>query len=352
MPSKHSASAPDRTRIGPPGLWIVLLNVVLANPAALADDASARHDAQRAIVAHIDNDEFAGLNKRDRWYSSGVRIAAVDGSKPERLGHGWAWRGRSLCPAYTDSSNTGGISHLAIGQNIYTQDQRLRTVPLSNDRPIAAYLYGSAGNRLSSDHADMGVSLEIGVTGPAALGEPIQNGLHDLLGVSRVPAWSYQLRPRLGVNAGFLCLGRWHWPRVSWLGQFDMWAGSTIARAAVSVAVAIGPGRRRATMPARARFRIPGMPSRRGWSLVAGVRGIVTGYDYLLDGKTFRYDNGVRSKTLTGDLFFRAAIPLSRRWLVAYEFSARSMEFDGPGVAQANYRPQRIGSLVIRLALP
>jgi hypothetical protein len=305
--------------------------------------------AQTALKLTLDNDEFAGLNKRDRWYTSGMRLSHLSRNDPDHLGSGWAWQLRRICPATRNAPATGGTSHISIGQNLYTQDQRLRTEPLSNDRPIAAYLYGTVGNRMQTVRGESGVAIEVGVTGPAALGEPIQNGLHELIGVSRVPAWSYQLRPRLGVNLGFMCLGRAEIGGLSVLSQYEAWAGSTIAQASFAVAIAVGPGRTTAAIPGRARLHIPRDAKTNGWHLVVGVRGIWTGFDYLLDGSTFRYDNQVSSRHLTGEYFIGLGTTFFRDWQVGYVFSGRTHEFDGPGFDQANYRPQQIGSLTLRI---
>ena len=326
---------------------IHLLLLALALPCAQLPAAAAK----TALVLTLDNDEFAGLNKRDRWYTSGMRLSHLSQHNPDHIANGWAWRWRQFCPATSNAAAIGGTSHLSVGQNIYTQDQRLRTEPVSNDRPIAAYLYGTVGNRMQSNRGETGVAIEIGVTGPAALGEPIQNGLHDLIGVSRVPAWSYQLRPRLGLNVGYLCLGRSTFGNMTLLSQYEGWIGSTVAQVGLAAALAIGPGRSAAVIPGRARLSIPGGASPGDWYLVAGIRGLLTGYDHLIDGATFRYDNQVSSRPLTGEYFIGFGTTVFRDWTIGYIFSGRSHEFDAPQFDQANYRPQQIGRLTLRIPM-
>ncbi|MGB7305013.1 MAG: lipid A deacylase LpxR family protein [Burkholderiaceae bacterium] len=308
-----------------------------------------------SLILQLDNDEFAGLNKRDRWYSSGARILAIrDGSSPlagDSAAAHWAWKVRRTCPAAAHAAAQPGTSHVSIGQNIYTQDVRDRAVPVANDRPIAAYLYATLGNRLQTQAGDVSLSAELGVTGPAALGEPIQNGLHSVLRVDRVPAWSYQVRPRLGLNLHFGCLGRSRFDFGSLLTQYSVSVGTTMAQASIAGALAFGPGRATAVMPADARLIIPGSHPGKFWSAVIGLRVNWVGYDALLDGDTYRYQSGVNSRQLTAQFFAGISFNIWKNWRLEYVFTQRSHDFDGPGVAAANYEAQQTGTLSLRIPL-
>ena len=90
-----------------------------------------------------------------------------------------------------------------INQKIYTPDNKNLTTPQPNDRPYCATLTGSYEIWSKSDYLinneTVRQTFEVGVLGPAALGEQAQNGVHGLLtrmGRPNDPAmgWKNQLK--------------------------------------------------------------------------------------------------------------------------------------------------------------
>jgi len=147
----------------------VLIALLLWIPVnvALADDM-ARTNAHGVTEMLLDNDELAGINRRDRWYTSGYRFRkSVRRSSRSRS---WERLAAWVCPGLGDDGATDSFDQWSVGQNIYTQSIRNRPAPLPNDRPIAALLYGTTGSALVAANGYASTTLEIGVVGPAALG--------------------------------------------------------------------------------------------------------------------------------------------------------------------------------------
>lgn len=96
---------------------------------------------------------------------------------------------------------------LLFGQQIYTPADIQATELLPDDRPYAGYLY--AGIALHSKTLTKLDTIEItlGVVGPSALGEQVQNTVHDLGGIAEAQGWDNQLDDEVAL--GFAWQRKW-----------------------------------------------------------------------------------------------------------------------------------------------
>jgi lipid A 3-O-deacylase len=99
---------------------------------------------------------------------------------------------------------------LALGQNLYTPVDTTATAPILDDRPYAAWLYGSASFQIytpprvfASGLRAIGrldtIEVSLGLVGPGALGRQTQNGVHDLIGVAKANGWRNQIHNEPGL---------------------------------------------------------------------------------------------------------------------------------------------------------
>lgn len=309
------------------------------------------------LAIHLDNDEFTGNRPDDRWYSSGGRID---------------WLGANPSPAPLVPVSCANLPASlqrqsarrfgSFGQDIYSQNSRLNTTPDPDDRPVSALLYlqfgrSAVGETINGTSSHAMAKLEIGVTGPAALGEQVQNGLHDLLGVDRVRIWGSQVRPRLGINLHLACtiqLARVRQDSRSPLvlnARYEFSLGNLLTQAGVSLAVAAGPDARRMHIPRPARLANPVVRPIRRWAAIAGVSVRAVAYDASIDGDTYGYQSRVSTRPLQGDVFVGLTAGITRRWQLSYALMWRSMDFEGPGVDEQNFERQLIGQLVLQAPL-
>ncbi len=69
------------------------------------------------------------------------------------------------------------------------------------DRPFAGYLYlGSSLQYLFKNESALKLGLQLGVTGPAALGRQAQEFIHRTFGFYPPSGWQYQIKNNIGVN--------------------------------------------------------------------------------------------------------------------------------------------------------
>ena len=89
-----------------------------------------------------------------------------------------------------------------LGQEIYTPRHNVAQ-PTPGDRPYGAWIFGTAcASRVASAGVDS-LSLRLGVTGPPALGEEVQNSVHRLLGNHLEQGWSHQIPTHVALAASY-----------------------------------------------------------------------------------------------------------------------------------------------------
>jgi len=134
----------------------------------------------------LDNDLFGGS---DRYYTNGVRLAW---RSPAYAPPGWiAGVGRFGAPLLPPAGERRW--GLALGQSLYTPEDLSRADPDPDDQPYAAWLYG-AFNLSSATAASLSrLEVQLGVIGPAALGEQAQNTVHRINRGREAQGWDAQL---------------------------------------------------------------------------------------------------------------------------------------------------------------
>lgn len=140
------------------------------------------------------NDYFSSfLSPSDKSYTQGVEIASIESfnESPSTLQELAALLPQIICGSFCPS-NPDFIG-IAVGQQMHTPHDRDSVTQDINDQPYAGWLYARltrmnqlAGERIST-------SLYIGTTGPAALGEEAQNGVHQLLNQKKWMGWDNQI---------------------------------------------------------------------------------------------------------------------------------------------------------------
>src|ERR1051326_5643753 len=118
----------------------------------------------------------------DRDYTNGAQLAWTS---PVLSSEDWAVSLADMLPFFSYKSEVRKV--YALGQDIFTpSDISLKNPPL-NEHPYAGYLYGALGvlgktpgENGAPDRLDQ-VELQLGVVGPAALGEQTQTFIHSIL---------------------------------------------------------------------------------------------------------------------------------------------------------------------------
>jgi lipid A 3-O-deacylase len=295
----------------------------------------------------------------DRWYTQGLELNYL--SAPI-AGPGVA---AFLPSTYLDpGSFRTQRFELVFGQSIFTPENLRLNPPDPNDRPYAGWLYVGAGLYQETDHHSLDhVQLLIGVVGPAALGEQVQNGFHDLISSinSQVTAagWGSQLKNEPGVVLSYEHKWRWGMPLGGGFGvdvipEVGVTAGNVFTYAETGAMLRVGRNLNADYGPARIKPAMSGTtwfdPSQLqgpvGWYFFVGAQGRAVARNIFLDGNTFTDSARVEKEVLQADLsgglsFFWADVAK-----LDFVLTWRSKEF----VTQSE--PDRYGGVNISFKLP
>jgi len=315
-------------------------------PAAPSETAAWRMlFGASAITLYTENDKyFAGT---DRDYTNGFKLSFL-GETNLNQSPGFVQAVAKYIPTLPKES-AGKQNYkvgVALGQNIYTPTNIHTPDPDPNDRPYAAWLYGAlifqAGN---PDRTLLRVvELAVGVVGPSARGEQIQNGWHDVINVPHAEGWARQLRDEPGL---VLSWERRHRLRrvvhdesnfgAELLGRYGLSVGNvnTSARGGLSLRAGwklpadFGPDLIRAAGGDTSAVSFS------SFYLYGAAEGRAVVRDIFLDGNTWRSSPSVSKRPLVGDFAVGAVarLPVRAGWLhglqVAYTQNYRTKEFYG-----------------------
>ncbi|MCA3280004.1 MAG: lipid A deacylase LpxR family protein [Roseomonas sp.] len=302
----------------------------MALPALAQTPAQQQADPAGTFAFLLENDTFSG---NDRFYTNGFLFA---------------WRAPSYDPpawlaGLTEGPNLffpGGVTRwgLSFGQKIYTPEDTLANNPDPKDRPYAAWLYGAVTLHSYTARELGTLELQLGVVGPSALGEWVQNTTHDLMRIDRAYGWDYQIRDEPGVN--LVANRQWRLNgepdsagrRFGWvpslaasLGNVHTYAaGGMMLRYGTELEADFGPPRVRPVSAGSIFFQ----PTERfGWYVFGGVEGRAVARDISLDGNTWRDSRSVDREVLVGDASAGLALIFGSARLTA-TYTIRSKEFE------------------------
>lgn len=305
------------TRVAIMARTIFGLGMVVACAAPLAAQAVS------AVSVRLDNDILALRGRGappDYDYTHGLDVRAELSRAPRPL-------------AFLQTCGAGDAlpclrTRLHAGQEIYTP-RRDAPTPVEGERPYAAWLYAGAEGVVEEPGRRRSLAVQVGIVGPAALGEPVQNGVHRLNGSEPQVGWAHQL----GTEPGLLV--RYRDERVVEIGFGRLGAAQlrpawTVVAGNVRTAAQAGAGARLGSLDGRGPFLLLG----------ASHEWVVR--DLFLDGNTFRGNSSARKLPLVAAGEAGAGYGFGR-WGVEYRFVVRGRQY------QAQPRPHAYGSLGVQV---
>ncbi len=250
-----------------------------------------------------ENASLSSASLTDRYYVNGLRLgyASDNNSVP-----GWAQGiGRALYGEGTQRLT------FDLTQQIYTPADANSRNPPRGDRPYAGVLLGTLGLVEDTEGARSTVAISLGVVGPGAGGEQIQNGFHDLIGQTHNNGWGTQLRNEPAFE--FLTARTWREPLADFAGLetdalIDASAGVGNVRVYGEGGLQFRLGQGLASDYGTARLR-PG-PSGGdafhatrpfAWYVFAGADGQGVAHDITLDGNTWESSRSVKLRPLVAE---------------------------------------------------
>ncbi len=148
--------------------------------------------SKKGFTFYLENDSRdIGGPGSDNAYSSGLRISYVSAMNktPKWADAMMAWPELLDQKIKNDEKNFG----LSLGQQLYTPNDIREPRLIINDRPYAAWLYVGFTSHFKSEKRSHSFELDLGVVGPEAQGEYVQNGYHKIIRKYPAEGWSNQL---------------------------------------------------------------------------------------------------------------------------------------------------------------
>lgn len=277
---------------------ICLTLLALALPAAALETPPAGSEFQ----LFVENDMLA---RTDRYYTNGLKLGV--GLPFDLLQVPAAELLRQFAPEASEGAHLG----LFLGQNMYTPRDITQSAAQPFDRPWAAWLYlGGVAQRARGNRLDT-VEIDLGMVGPAALGEAVQKNWHHLIGVKQPRGWDNQIPNEPAFVATYLQKRKYGDARTDIVlhGGASLGSVMTLARAGAMLRMGrnitgFGPD---TIEPGGAMLhgtRASGGGERKGteWYLFAGVDQRLVARNIFLDGALFRDGPSVERRPHVWDL--------------------------------------------------
>ncbi len=326
-----------------PSLFLILMFSFFA-AAAIAQEqetnpsiSKSDEDVEgRAWALYIENDtKKIGGPGSDQAYSAGIKISYIFAE--ERAPH-WAEKSVRLLdvidPGLANAKMNFGFS---MGHQIYTPNNTGATEFIANDRPYAGWLY--AGFAASFKEEDIGhfFELDLGVIGPSALGEQVQNNFHRLINEDVTNGWSHTLHDeptaQFSYQKRFKAFKQTLWDFFPYYGvgfgnvQVGLHVGGLV-RFGINLPDDFGPSRPSASDGDSFVSPTPaGSGQQKSYYAFAGARGNGWVKNIFLDGNTFQSSHHVKKYPFTFETEFGAGLQILP-YSVVWRFVTRSPEFE------------------------
>jgi lipid A 3-O-deacylase len=281
-------------------------------------------------------------NGKDRHYTNGAKVAYTTGQLADSSLWGQPIRLLSGSLFNRPTSLTDNrLEWTVLGQSIFTPEDHKRADPDPKDRPFAGWLYTGLQFIQNTDDKQL-TSLEVlaGVVGPWALGRPVQNGVHHLLGQGLVRGWGHQLHNEPGVmmawDRRWRCNhelgGGYSWELIPEVGAT---VGNVLTYAEVGALARIGRGLKADWGPDTVRPGYSGtsyFSAERanvtwGFDVYGGVQGRAVAVNIFLDGNNFKDSRSVAKTNGVADLMAGIELFYRDRFRAGFTFVARTPEF-------------------------
>ena len=282
----------------------LLIATIIAAPSAGAQTTAS---ADPAAIWTFQNENASITTGRltDRYYTNGLRLGFTSGTGqvPRPL----ADLGRLVF-------GDGGQQRFTfdLSQQIYTPAATDVAIPPPGDRPYAGVLLGTLGLLQDTQTTRSTLALGLGVVGPWALGEEVQNGIHDLIGQRRDDGWGTQLHNEPAVN--LFAARIWRKPTGHLFGlETDALLEASAGLGTVRI-YALGGGQWRIGQGLDSDFGVPRVrpgpsggdafrPTRPiAWYVFVGGDGQAVAHDVTLNGNTWQSSPSVTLNPLVGEL--------------------------------------------------
>lgn len=336
-----------------------------ADPSAPASKCTAQLAKDNGFVGFaLENDFFARASNSDEHYTNGIQFSYLTSARASVAEPLATLTG---IPMFGIDKKSTCASHryaIALGQELFTPDDTDTTALVLNDRPYAAWLHLTFALQSVWKHEASGAALQdqwkldVGIVGPSAMGEQIQNDYHALIGVAASEGWDNQLEDEIGINLTFERSVRS--PAFATPSMFGLETdfvpygvlsvGNVQTHAGLGGIFRLGPDVPEDFGPPRIYPGIGGSDvftpiSQFDWYVFAGVEGRAVAHNIFLDGNSFSNSHSVDKYPFVAEGRLGIVAVVAKTARISYTHIFRSKEF------REQPEPDQFGSLTLSFAL-
>ena len=297
---------------------------------ALSGLASAQNPPQGTLSLLIENDKFTGT---DRHYTNGLQLGYLSAKDDVPQ---WLRNTAHYLPGIDEEAALR--AGYVLGHSIFTPDDIESSLPVPEQRPYAAWLYGGVALVAETPTRLDTWELDLGIVGPSARGEEIQNGFHDIIGVDEANGWDNQLEDEFGYALIYERKWRNLWEHrrtgfgIDLIPHFGFSLGNVATFVNMGAMFRVGNDLPNDFGAPRIRPSLPGsnffLPRDNfGWYFFAGLDGRAVAQNIFLDGNTDKDSLGVDKEIFVGDLQAGLVFNLGDIRL-SYSYVIRTREYE------------------------
>ena len=289
-----------------------------------------------AFAAYLENDSRnLGGPGTDRAYSNGFKFSYIYAQDEaptwsKRPVHSFGFLQKEAEDAKTNVS-------ISFAQQIYTPNDTSLATLIKNDRPYGAWMYVGFGLSFKEPSVAYYLETDVGMVGPSALGEQVQNGFHDLIHDEHAKGWANGLKDEPTLQIFFQERFKTYTKRyVDFIPYYGLSLGNVQIAAQIGGLIRFGlnlPSDFGPTRPSASdgdSFVSPvnsGNIHKHSAYIFAGIRGNALARNIFLDGNTLLESQHVKKYPINSDTevgFGFEFLPVS----VAWSYVVRSPEFE------------------------
>lgn len=302
----------------------------------------------RLFMIFFENDVFANT---DKHYTNAIKLLWLTQNidRYEDVLPSWSNRTTSSIPMVRQSTPGEGVTHnvgFSLGHNIYTPEKIQKESLIEGDRPYAGWLYGSIALHRKKPKSLNTFELTVGIVGPSAHGEYIQNTVHKYAGSPTAKGWGNQLRDEPGILLSWqqslktLTLDR-NRNKFDFIPNYGLTLGNVFTYAHLGSEARLGfnvpDDFGTALIRPGSNLSLPMNPAETlsdfGFHVFIGADGRAVLQNIFLDGNTWKKSHSVDKKRFVADLYTGLALTF-RRFRLAYTHAYRTREFDNQDGSQ------------------
>ncbi len=325
-----------------PAISLLFFAMLLAMPGMAFEERSESNSkySGESYTLYIENDaRRIGGPGSDSSYSNGVRFSYVYTEKDIPF---WAplltnWSD-TLSTEFDKSYTNFGAS---LAHQIFTPQNTASTDLILNDRPYAAWLYFGMTSSFQTTSHSHSLEFDVGVVGPSAMGEDVQNNFHSMIGVPKSNGWAHQLEDEPTLQLSYQQRLRFYELKqndskiLDFIPYFGGAFGNVLIGGNIGMLGRIGfniPDDYGPTRPSSSDGDptfIPRSNKARqhfGAYLYGGLRGNAIAHNIFLDGSIFQKSHHVSKYPFTAESEFGLGAHLDG-WSFVWRFVSKSPEF-------------------------